>query len=268
MDFRYKAKVDKKWLRGRSLTDHKEDASEFETEQEPIQVINQLKRDGKIPQKAKIKIVKHRESTMINFEKIYRESLPVEDRDEYNMWLNAKNRVAKMPTKDRIIAKKILKRKPICDEIENICSKFFGEKYNLHSSKYYNKVSAQLYDDNGNSYPPVLMIIDDDNTIKFWNGFAKLVKEICHIQCQIDFDGTVAKFVIPGKREQIGRFAGELKKDYGISAKRYSNEIDEDGKHFIIHYIEFGLSWNQFKDMVNNGISANYLNIKNFNSAE
>jgi len=74
MDFKYKAKVDKKWLRGRSLTDHKEDASEFETEQEPIQVINQLKRDGKIPQKATIKIVKRRESKMINFEKIYRES--------------------------------------------------------------------------------------------------------------------------------------------------------------------------------------------------
>lgn len=74
MDFRYKAKVDKKWLKGRSLTDHKEDASEFETESEPTQIINQLKRDGKIAQKAVIKIVKKRESVELNYENIYRES--------------------------------------------------------------------------------------------------------------------------------------------------------------------------------------------------
>ena len=64
MEFKYKAKVDKKWLKGRSLTDHKEDATEFETESEPTQIINKLKRDGKIPQKATIKIVKRRESAV------------------------------------------------------------------------------------------------------------------------------------------------------------------------------------------------------------
>ena len=74
MEFKYKAKVDKKWLKGRSLTDKKEDATEFETESEPTQIINKLKRDGKIPQKATIKIVKRRESTNLNYENIYRES--------------------------------------------------------------------------------------------------------------------------------------------------------------------------------------------------
>lgn len=74
MEFKYKAKVDKKWLKGRSLTDHKEDATEFETESEPTQIINKLKRDGKIPQKATIKIVKRRESTDLNYENIYREA--------------------------------------------------------------------------------------------------------------------------------------------------------------------------------------------------
>lgn len=78
MDFRYKAKVDNRWLKGRSLTDHKEDASEFETESEPTQIINQLKRDGKIAQKAKIKIVKRRESIeggyKMNLRKIYESS--------------------------------------------------------------------------------------------------------------------------------------------------------------------------------------------------
>ena len=74
MEFKYKAKVDKKWLKGRSLTDHKEDATEFETESEPTQIINKLKRDGKIPQKATIKIVKRRESTNLNYENIYREA--------------------------------------------------------------------------------------------------------------------------------------------------------------------------------------------------
>lgn len=74
MEFKYKAKVDKKWLKGRSLTDHKEDATEFETESEPTQIINKLKRDGKIPQKATIKIVKRRESTNLNYETIYREA--------------------------------------------------------------------------------------------------------------------------------------------------------------------------------------------------
>ena len=73
MEFKYKAKVDKKWLKGRSLTDHKEDATEFETESEPTQIINKLKRDGKVPQKAVIKIVKRRESTNLNYENIYRE---------------------------------------------------------------------------------------------------------------------------------------------------------------------------------------------------
>lgn len=66
MDFRYKAKVDKKWLKGRSLTDHKEDATEFESESEPTQIINQLKRNGKIAQKAVIKIIKKRESIEAN----------------------------------------------------------------------------------------------------------------------------------------------------------------------------------------------------------
>lgn len=77
MDFRYKAKVDDKWLKGRSLTTHKADASEFETEQEPTQIINQLKRDGKIAQKAKIKIIKRRESIekIINLRKIYESSI-------------------------------------------------------------------------------------------------------------------------------------------------------------------------------------------------
>ena len=74
MEFKYKAKVDKKWLKGRSLTDHKEDATEFETESEPTQIINKLKRDGKVPQKAIIKIVKRRESTNLNYETIDRES--------------------------------------------------------------------------------------------------------------------------------------------------------------------------------------------------
>lgn len=74
MEFKYKAKVDKKWLKGRSLTDKKEDATEFETESEPTQIINKLKRDGKVPQKAVIKIVKRRESTNLNYETIYRES--------------------------------------------------------------------------------------------------------------------------------------------------------------------------------------------------
>ena len=74
MEFKYKAKVDKKWLKGRSLADKKEDATEFETESEPTQIINKLKRDGKIPQKATIKIVKRRESTNLNYENIYREA--------------------------------------------------------------------------------------------------------------------------------------------------------------------------------------------------
>ena len=74
MEFKYKAKVDKKWLKGRSLTDKKEDATEFETESEPTQIINKLKRDGKVPQKAAIKIVKRRESANLNYENIYREA--------------------------------------------------------------------------------------------------------------------------------------------------------------------------------------------------
>ena len=82
MEFKYKAKVDKKWLKGRSLTDHKEDATEFETESEPTQIINKLKRDGKVPQKAVIKIVKRRESTNLNYENIYREVSPKMKVDE------------------------------------------------------------------------------------------------------------------------------------------------------------------------------------------
>ena len=74
MEFKYKAKVDKKWLKGRSLTDKKEDATEFETESEPTQIINKLKRDGKVPQRAVIKIVKRRESTDLNYKTIYREA--------------------------------------------------------------------------------------------------------------------------------------------------------------------------------------------------
>lgn len=82
MEFKYKAKVDKKWLKGRSLTDKKEDATEFETESEPTQIINKLKRDGKVPQKAVIKIVKRRESTNLNYENIYRETSPKMKVDE------------------------------------------------------------------------------------------------------------------------------------------------------------------------------------------
>ena len=37
MEFKYKAKVDKKWLKGRSLTDHKEDATKKKLLKKKIQ---------------------------------------------------------------------------------------------------------------------------------------------------------------------------------------------------------------------------------------
>lgn len=58
MDYKYKAKVGKKYLKGEALVDNAEDADEFESSTEPTQRLNQMKRDGKLSKRATIRIIK------------------------------------------------------------------------------------------------------------------------------------------------------------------------------------------------------------------
>lgn len=63
-DYIYKAKVGNKWLKGRELVASKKDADTFESETEPTQRINQLKKKHKIRKGAKIKLIKMKEACM------------------------------------------------------------------------------------------------------------------------------------------------------------------------------------------------------------
>jgi len=65
-DYIYKAKVDSKWLKGRELVSSKKDADNFESETEPMQRINQLKKKHKIRKGAKVKLVRMKEACMEN----------------------------------------------------------------------------------------------------------------------------------------------------------------------------------------------------------
>ena len=63
-DFKFKAKVGDFWLqkdsKGWRLCDDKAEADEFESETEPNQIANQLKKDGFIDKKEKIEIIRER----------------------------------------------------------------------------------------------------------------------------------------------------------------------------------------------------------------
>mgnify|MGYP003289310306 CR=1 FL=1 len=66
-DYKYKAKVGDFWLqkdvnREWSVCDDEAEADEFESETEPTQIINQMKKDGKVKKDTKYKIVKIKEN--------------------------------------------------------------------------------------------------------------------------------------------------------------------------------------------------------------
>lgn len=65
-DFAYKAKVGGKWLKGRELVNSKKDADTFESETEPTQRINQLKKKHKLRKNAKVRLYKIKEASMEN----------------------------------------------------------------------------------------------------------------------------------------------------------------------------------------------------------
>lgn len=55
-DKAYKAKVGSKWLGDHKLVDDEKKAHQFESETEPRQIINQMKKDGKIDKNVSIDI--------------------------------------------------------------------------------------------------------------------------------------------------------------------------------------------------------------------
>lgn len=61
-DYKYKAKVGNLWLTGKSLKNDKSKGDEFESETEPRQRVNQLKKDGKISKNSKVSILKIEEA--------------------------------------------------------------------------------------------------------------------------------------------------------------------------------------------------------------
>lgn len=64
MDYKFYAKVGNKYLKNKKLVSKGRD--EFECREEPTQIINQMKKDGKIDKKAKVKIQKIKEACMEN----------------------------------------------------------------------------------------------------------------------------------------------------------------------------------------------------------
>lgn len=65
-DYVYKAKVGSRWLKGRELVNSKKAADTFESETEPVQRINQLKKRHKLRKGAKIKLIKIKEACLEN----------------------------------------------------------------------------------------------------------------------------------------------------------------------------------------------------------
>ena len=61
-DFSYRARIGRKYLKGKTFTSNVEDADVFESETEPRQRINQLKKNKKFLPKGKVTLEKIRES--------------------------------------------------------------------------------------------------------------------------------------------------------------------------------------------------------------
>lgn len=82
MGKQYIAKIDNLYLQGKDTTSDIEEADIFESETEPRQRINQMKRDGKLNKKAKVTI-KALESKNKLFKNVFKESADEMSLDEY-----------------------------------------------------------------------------------------------------------------------------------------------------------------------------------------
>ena len=82
MGKQYIAKIDNLYLQGKDTTSDIEEADIFESETEPRQRINQMKRDGKLNKKAKVTI-KALESKNKLFKNVFKESTDEMSLDEY-----------------------------------------------------------------------------------------------------------------------------------------------------------------------------------------
>lgn len=155
----------------------------------------------------------------MNFKKIFNESLPVEERDDYQSWQKEQNLKAQKSTKDRLIDNKLEK------DIKIFFDKFLGlPSEKLKSYSAYN--GHIYYDEKKNSYPlfkyygdgiisvenPLLLEGIIDNVIR------KLSKELeCCEEAyseiprnQTDFTFTLNLEGV--NRVQAGPVVGKLKK--------------------------------------------------------
>jgi hypothetical protein len=148
----------------------------------------------------------------MDFEKIFKESLPVEERDAYNAWKKEQDEKAKNASQDRANALRQRKMDKNAEEFAYWAGQFFGR-------------SCDAYTDDG------YIFVKLNPGARFQIGFATLSGEICfdpefedvfnsfkNVECEFDKNYRTAKVRIFGKRENVGPLFGKLKKiDMAVS---------------------------------------------------
>lgn len=138
----------------------------------------------------------------MNFEKIFRESLPVEERDAYNAWKKEQEEKASHAASDRRAAafeRKIGKK---AAEFAHYAAIFFRNK-GISSNGKFIVVNDDLKRNDE-------IAIAENDGVFLYKGFFNLVKSF-NIDCRETGDNGI-KITIYGKREKIGPLYGKLKK--------------------------------------------------------
>ena len=148
----------------------------------------------------------------MDFEKIFKESLPVEERDEYNAWKKEQDEKAINASQNRANVLRQRKMNKKAEEFAYWAGQFFGG-------------SCDAYTDDGYVFVKV------NPGARFQIGFATetgnigLDPEFCdvfnlfkNVECGFDKNYRTAKVRIFGKRENVGPLFGKLKKiDMAVS---------------------------------------------------
>lgn len=178
----------------------------------------------------------------MDFEKIFRESLPVEERDAFNAWKKEQEEIAARGPEARraaAIEKKLNKK---AADIAYTLSNFF------RNSDIRSKLSYILI--NNDDY---LAMVKNEG-IYLYTTFFQLFKKY-NIDCKHVGNTSTIEINLYGKREKIGPFYGKLKK-LGLNAVREVGQIT-NAQGYITNHLSVTCSPEEFIEAAKKGLSIN-----------
>jgi hypothetical protein len=183
----------------------------------------------------------------MDFEKIFKESLPVGERDAYNAWKKEQEEIAAHRPFARQAAVLERQKNKKAAEIANCLSNFFNNSDFRSDDNY---VFANDY----------IARVNENKTISFYEGFFQWFKKY-NIDCKPEDKNGSIKINLYGKREKIGPFYGKLKK-LGLNVVREVGQTTNT-HGFVTNHLSVTFSPEEFIEAVKKG-----LNIHDFEVAQ